>query len=209
MRLRLVTTLALCLLLANGVRADHHDGMAGAPPAPPIAVPGTVVPPPPDSGTGGAALTWTAPPGWQAETPSNSMRKAQYRVAGEAGDAECIVFYFGPGQGGDARSNAQRWADQFTLADGRPGNEGMKVENRTVGDIEVLVVTVSGTYQGGFRMQSPQEPPKPNQMLLGAVAQGPDANWFFKLTGPKPTVEAQRSAFEALVGSLNRGVAGP
>ena len=205
MRLRLVITLALCLLLANAAWADHHDSTAGAPPPQPISIQGSVEPPPPGSGTGGAALAWTAPEAWLAEAPSNAMRKAQYRVTGDAGDAECIVFYFGPGQGGDAMANAERWAQQFTLADGRPGKEGMQVENRTVGDIEVLVVAVSGTHQGGFRMQAQAEPPKPNQMLLGAVAKGPDANWFFKLTGPKATVEAQRSAFDTLVASLKRG----
>jgi hypothetical protein len=133
------------------------------------------------------------------------MRKAQYRVSGEAGDAEFIVFYFGPGEGGDALANAQRWAGQFTLADGRPGNTGMTVENRKVGDIDVLTVAVSGTHQGGFRMQGSKEAPKPNQMLLGAIAKGPDANWFFKLTGPQATVEDQRAAFEGLVGSLKQG----
>jgi hypothetical protein len=99
------------------------------------------------------------------------MRRAQYRVPGEAGDAE--------------------------------------VENRKVGDIDVLTVAVSGTYQGGFRMQEPKEPPKPNQMLLGAVATGPDANWFFKLTGPKATVAEQRSAFDDLIGSLKPGANHP
>jgi hypothetical protein len=132
------------------------------------------------------------------------MRKAQYHVPGEAGDAECIVFYFGPGEGGDALANAQRWAGQFTLSDGRPGAEGMKLNKRTVGDIDVLTVEIAGTYQGGFGMQRQQATPQPNQMLLGAVAEGPDANWFFKLTGPETTVTAQRSAFEALVESLKR-----
>jgi hypothetical protein len=205
MRLRLVTPLILMLVLASGAWANHHNATADAPPPEPIVIQGSVEPPPPGSGSGGAALSWTTPPGWLAEAPSNSMRKAQYRVTGDAGDAECIVFYFGPGQGGSALSNAQRWAEQFTLADGRPGKQGMQIENRTVGDIEVLVVAVSGTRQGGFRMQSTPEPPKPNQMLLGAVAKGSDANWFFKLTGPAATVAAQRSAFDALVASLKRG----
>ena len=84
----------------------------------------------------------------------------------------------------------------------------MQVENRTVGDIEVLVISVSGTHQGGFRMQAQQAPPKPNQMLLAAIAKGPDANWFFKLTGPEATVAAQREAFDAMIGSLQQG-AGP
>jgi hypothetical protein len=39
-------------------------------------------------------------------------------------------------------------------------------------------------------------------MLLGAIAQGPDANWFFKFTGPAGTVRAQRAAFEGMIRSL-------
>jgi hypothetical protein len=47
------------------------------------------------------------------------MRRAQYKVPGPAGAGECVVFYFGPGQGGDAQSNAERWASQFTQPGGR------------------------------------------------------------------------------------------
>lgn len=175
---------------------------AGAPmPAQPM-----IAPPPPGSGAGETALVWETPQDWEAVTPDSRMRKAQYRVPGEAGDAECVVFYFGPGQGGDPLANAQRWANQFTLPDGRPGTADMKMENRKVGDIEVLTVEVSGTFEGaGFGMGRPPPTPIPNQMLLGAVAKGPDANWFFKLTGPEGTVTAQRGAFEAMVGSLKQG----
>ena len=219
MRALFVTTLALCVLLGSACRAEQttSDGGAPPPPAPPSAAPAAppsaaqsaIEPPPPGAGTGATALTWTAPAGWVSEIPSTSMRKAQYRVPGTAGDAECIVFYFGPGQGGSAVANAQRWATQYTLDDGRPGDAGMTTENRKVGDIEVLTVAVSGTHQGGFRMQAAQPPPEPDQMLLGAIAEGPDANWFFKLTGPRATVEEQRAAFDQLVASLKPGASPP
>jgi hypothetical protein len=42
-------------------------------------------------------------------------------------------------------------------------------------------------------------------MLLGAIARGPDANWFFKATGPRKTMEANRAAFDALVQSIKKG----
>jgi hypothetical protein len=65
------------------------------------------------SGTVSTSLAWDTPEAWIEETPSSGMRRAQYRVTGEAGDGECVVFYFGPGQGGDAQANAERWAGQF------------------------------------------------------------------------------------------------
>ena len=36
------------------------------------------------------------------------------------------------------------------------------------------------------------------------IAQGPDANWFFRATGPRATLEAQRAAFDGLVHSIRR-----
>jgi hypothetical protein len=42
-------------------------------------------------------------------------------------------------------------------------------------------------------------------MLLGAVAEGPDSNWFFKLTGPEATVRAERAAFEGMLRTLKAG----
>ncbi len=163
-----------------------------------------VVPPPSDSGQGTQGLTWDQPSDWLAETPSSSMRRAQYRVPGSAGDAECVVYYFGPGQGGDARANVLRWADQFGQPDGSSSRDVLVSEQLDVGGIPVLVAEVRGIYSGGMTGTGPQTP-RPGSMLLGAVAQGPDANWFYKLTGPEETVETNREQFLSLVHSIRAG----
>ncbi len=165
---------------------------------------GSVVPPSPGSGGGATGLAWRAPAGWIEEAPSSSMRKAQYRVPGPAGDGECVVFYFGPGQGGDAMANAKRWAGQFRQPDGRSSEEVMRTSRLEAGDVHVLLVEVSGIYEGGMTMTDEPAEPKPGFMLLGAIAEGPDANWFFKLTGPEATVKAERPAFERMLRSLAR-----
>jgi hypothetical protein len=46
---------------------------------------------------------------------------------------------------------------------------------------------------------------KPGYRLVGAIVAGPDANWFFKLTGPGKTVAVQREAFFGMVRSLETG----
>jgi hypothetical protein len=149
-------------------------------------------------------LTWKAPPDWIEEIPSSPMRRAQYRVPGPAGPGECLVFYFGPGQGGDAKANAARWAGQFRQADGRPVGDGYKVRETKVGEIAVVLVEVVGTYVGGMG-SGPVGPGRPKYMLLGAIAEGPDAKWFFRATGPQATLEAQRAAFDRMIRSLRRG----
>ena len=66
-----------------------------------------------------------------------------------------------------------------------------------------MLVEVTGTYKEGTMGGAAQM--KPNFMLLGAIAEGPDANWFFKFTGPEATVREQRGAFDGMVQSIRSG----
>jgi len=178
--------------------SPHGDGA-------PTAAPGGLPPVPEGAGVGDTALTWKVPEGWVSEKPASSMRRAQYKVPGAAGDGECVVFYFGPGQGGDPMSNAQRWAGQFTKADGSPAESAMKTSEIEVGGRKVIVVEVAGTYNGGMTMTMTPAVPKPGYRLLGAVAPGPDANWYFKFTGPDGTVNGARDAFLGMIRSMKHG----
>lgn len=178
------------------------DGAASMPGGAPMGG-AEIVAPPEGSGTGQTGMSWTAPQDWVSEQPSSSMRRAQYRVSGPGGDGECIVFYFGPGQGGTPESNAERWASQFSQPGGQPATA--KTTTMKVGEISVLMVEVTGKYSGGMPMGGAPAKEIENGMLLGAIAEGPDANWFFKFTGPEATLSAQRGAFEQLVKSLRRG----
>jgi hypothetical protein len=208
-----VTGLAACGGSTPETPVPHEEHPAGDaaslppghPPAGSTGNMGALPPVPAGAGTGSAALTWEAPGDWVSVQPSSNMRRAQYQVPGAAGDAECVVFYFGPGQGGDAMSNAYRWADMFTQPDGGSSRDVLKTEPITVGDMAVLLIEVTGIYGGGGRPMGGGGQAAPGQMLLGSVAEGVDANWFFKLTGPQETVEAQRAAFRSMMESLNPG----
>ena len=193
--------------------SGRSDGTGALPPGHPqvdaAGAPPGLPPVPEGAGTGDAALAWTVPAAWTSVTPSSPMRRAQYKVPGSAGDGECVVFYFGPGQGGDPMSNAVRWAEQFTPADGKPAQSAMKTSEIEVGGFKVFVVEVAGTYNGGMTMTPLPAAPKPGYRLLGAVAPGPDANWYFKFTGPDATVNEQRGAFTSMVKSLKHGASEP
>lgn len=164
-----------------------------------------VAPVDPGLGSGEAAMVWQAPSTWVAETPANSMRRAQYRVPGDEGDGQCVVYYFGPGMGGGAMDNAVRWAEQFTQPDGSPSVERMETTDTTVNGLAVLKVEVGGIYSTGSPMMGGTGESLPGYHLLGAIAEGPDANWFFKFTGPKSTIERHRADFDAMIGSLRAG----
>ncbi len=208
LRTRLITVLATLALVSGGWLGPVRPAAQGLPPGHPPTGGSTAQPgvpgPPAGSGTGAQGLRWTDPPGWSREAPSSAMRRAQYRLRGPGGEAECVVFYFGPGQGGDAQANAERWAGQLAPSAGGSTAPHPATRKVVVNGLAVLLVEASGTYVGGMP-GGPPGPAQPDFMLLGAIVAGPDANWFFKATGPKATLERHRAAFDRMVRSVRRG----
>jgi hypothetical protein len=147
-----------------------------------------------------AGITWLVPKRWMAEG-ERPMRVATYAVPAAEGDserAECAVYFFGAGQGGDVNANIDRWFGQFENADAPVKG------SREVNGIQVTTVQIAGTYlaPGGPMMASTGK--KENYKLLGAIAEGPGGTVFFKMTGPAKTVTAASSEFDALVGSISK-----
>src|SRR5438309_1885424 len=90
-------------------------------------------------------LIFIAPDGWRQSPPSSSMRVAEFtlpRAAGDAEDAQLVVYYFG-GSGGSVDANMQRWVGQIQQPDGRPSSAASKKETRTVNGLAVTLVDVS------------------------------------------------------------------
>ena len=149
-----------------------------------------------------AGVQWIAPASWKLQ-PARSMRVATYEVsaapASEPG--ECGVFYFGQGKGGGVEDNLERWAGQFE-ATAPP-----KKETRSIRDLRVHTMDVSGTYlaSGGPMMQAQGK--KPGYRLLGAIVEAPRGLVFFKCTGPAATIGKAQVDFQSLVGSLAKSSA--
>jgi hypothetical protein len=151
-------------------------------------------------------IKWTAPPAWKAQG-ERPMRAATYTVpkaAGDSEDAECAVFYFGPGQGGGVDANIKRWIGQFEAAGGGAADKLAKTSKSTLNGLPVTRIDLAGTYKtsGGPMMQSTGS--KPGYRLLGAIVEGPEGAIFFKLTGPAKTIAAQQASFEKLLKSVTR-----
>jgi hypothetical protein len=150
-----------------------------------------------------AGVVWTDPPGWKRVAPTSSMRKATYLIAPAAGDtagAELAVFYFGAGQGGSVEANIQRWVGQFA---GVAATDIQRSE-RTVGSLKAHLVEIpSGSYTDSMAsMHGGSTEPKPNYSLQGAIVETPGGPYFFKLTGPKKTVESAKGDFMNLLESV-------
>ncbi len=147
-----------------------------------------------------AGIEWRVPEGW-IEQPPRTMRIATYTVPKSIEaeeDGECAVFFFGSGQGGDVRSNIERWISQFET------QSNPDESSKMVNGLRVTTVSIMGDYlaPGGPMMQSQGK--KANYRLLGAIVEAPDGAVFFKTTGPVATISAAEEDFASLVNSVRK-----
>jgi hypothetical protein len=150
-----------------------------------------------------AGLKWTPPAGWKS-AGTTSMRAATYPVSPAAGDkdgAECVVYFFGAGQGGTVQANMDRWQGQFKAPGGKPAPA--KVNKTTVHGLPVTTIDVSGEYSG---MGGPTASAAAvsGYRLLGAILEGPGGNVFIKFTGPAKTMAANQMKFQQLLDSFDK-----
>lgn len=208
--MRTVSTLVLALVVTACSKPSEPAPAASAPElsAPAPRGPATTDAPTDKSAPSASAspkaggLTWTAPKPFVARTPKSSMRAAEYGIEGDA-QSELTVFYFGADQGGGVEANMNRWLGQFKQADG--SDAVAKRSERTVNNMSVATIETTGTYGGG--MAAPGAPPPAaieDAALLGAIAKGPEGSVFFKLVGPRASLDGARPAFDQLLESLRK-----
>jgi hypothetical protein len=128
-------------------------------------------------------LTYETPQGWQPSS-GNSMRLVSMEAPHEAGAADISVMKL-PG-GGDVLSNLNRWRQQVKLSPLDEPALKKQVHPVTIGGREGSLLEAIGEEQG----------------ILAAIVPEGDAKWFFKLQGPRATVEAEREHFQQFVKSV-------
>lgn len=141
------------------------------------------------------SLQYQIPEMWVRAQPSSPMRLDQAVIPGDAGDGELAIFFFGPGGGGSVEANLQRWVDQMSTT-GEPTRETFETNG-----LKVTWIDVSGTINPSSMGMGPSEP-VPNSRMLAAVVEGEGGPWFFKATGPAPTMDAARDPFVDMLHGL-------
>lgn len=145
-------------------------------------------------------IRFSVPEDWEKAVPSSQMRLYEFTIPSRekiGQPAEMTVFYFGPGQGGSVQSNIDRWVGQFNTAE----NPSVPVlGKKKVRDMEVTTLFVEGTYVSAMPMMARM--PLKEYAMYGAVVEGPKGLVFFKLTGPRVTVQSAQEGFENLVNSF-------
>jgi hypothetical protein len=177
------------VLVSHLAACGRQDEVARAPARPAAA-------PSPAAAAGSAAV----PAGWVVETPSSSMRVAQFRLpgAGGSGDAELAVFSF-PGGGGTAAANLERWIGQFEQPGGGPSAAVAEQSREELDGVTLHRLELGGTYVAETTPGSGVRLEEPGWRLIGAVVEGPGGTRFVKCVGPADTVARWRESVDAYI----------
>jgi hypothetical protein len=140
------------------------------------------------------------PDAWLPEPVASRMRVLQFRVPGgaEGGDAELIVDFFGPGQGGSLEANVARWKSPFSAPN---GGEVQPVITRLSGGLPATRVALEGRYARGIGI-GPGAQALSSRMLLAALVETPRGTLYPQLHGPAATVKAARQDFIAFIEAI-------
>lgn|GEM_PF-386874 len=152
-----------------------------------------------------ARVRFDAPSEWISEEPSSEMRAAQYRLPaaeGDSEDASLVVYYFGPGQGGSARMNLDRWISQMEQPDGRPSKDKASIEETWINGLKASILDISGTYKAEMMPGGGERYNKPSFRMKAAVIETPRGPYFVKLVGPEKTIARWQDSFTAFTRSF-------
>jgi hypothetical protein len=138
---------------------------------------------PPNSGT--PQIKWKTPEGW-TEVPPSAMRYASFSAPGTNGGTLDISVVTFPGDGGSDVDNVNRWRRQIGLG---------SVDEK---DVAALIGSMN-TDRADF---STLDMTGGDTRVIAAWTRRDGRSWFFKMSGPGPLVEREKSKFFDFIRSV-------
>tara|TARA_Y100000816_G_C25884683_1_gene461596 strand:+ start:104 stop:748 length:645 start_codon:yes stop_codon:yes gene_type:complete len=133
---------------------------------------------------------------WSRQSPSSSMRLAQYAITAFGDSGELVVF---SGIGGTPQSNIQRWSNQFKNTPDSNTSLNWDLKNN---DLDKKFVYLEGTFIKSDMRKNRVLEEMENYSLLAAIVTGSHEPYYFKMTGPTALVKSQKNTFESFIESL-------
>tara|TARA_B100001778_G_C18419896_1_gene552814 strand:+ start:157 stop:804 length:648 start_codon:yes stop_codon:yes gene_type:complete len=122
-------------------------------------------------------ITYKVPEGWDEFAPS-SIRKANFKISNETGNAEVSITVF-PGDVGGNLANVNRWRQQIGLTPIDSETLKTVLKPKIISNHPGYYVNIEGS----------------GNSILGAILQFHGVTWFVKMQGNILTIEEQTDNF--------------
>lgn len=151
-------------------------------------------------------LIAVAPAEWKVAPPQSRMLEKELSIAAPEGVEAKAGRLTVMAAGGSVSANVSRWIGQFKGTEGGADRSGAKIEKSEVNGMKTTLVDLSGTYMEGMggRPFGPKTPREGYRMLGAIVETGDVGNYFFKLIGPKGSVDPAAEGFKKMIASLEK-----
>lgn len=143
------------------------------------------------------SVEYESPAGWQSQ-PASGIRRAVFRVADGAREAMVTVIDFPAGAGpmiSDPLSNVNRWRSEVGL-------EPLAADNLSAATEPIEIASLQASYVEAIPAASKSQESNADHGTLAAMATSGDVVWFFKITGDRDLVVAQRDQFKSFLKSV-------
>lgn len=145
--------------------------------------------------------TLTAPDDWKREEPRSRIIEHEFSVpADEEGELPGRMTIMAAG--GSIEANIERWYAQFKQPTGGATADAAKQEKKAIGDVEVHLVDISGTFVDRPNPMATGVDREDYRMLAAILTGDKIGQYFIKFYGPAKLVEARQQAFVEMIDGL-------
>lgn len=142
-------------------------------------------------------LTVKAPAAWKTKQPVVRIIEKEFTIPSSDGDGRCTIMQ----ASGSVQANVDRWIAQVEQPDGSSSKEKAKTSTKKVGDMEVNVFDLSGTYLDSRGPGTPTAKKEKYRVLAGILNTKKSGTYFFKFYGPEKLVADNEKAFNEMLES--------
>jgi hypothetical protein len=135
---------------------------------------------------------------WKKVTPKSNIVEVEFAIpkqGNDENDGRMTIM----SSGGTVEANIDRWKGQFKNTD----DDKVKVEKKTVNEMDVHVVDITGTFMDSMGGPAGPKTDRDNYRMLAAIVETKDNGlYFIKFYGPVETVTNNEPHFRSLIDSV-------
>jgi hypothetical protein len=147
-------------------------------------------------------LDFQAPKSWEKKQPKFNIVEAEFapKSSKENVDPARLTIM---ASGGSVEANLERWIGQFSQEDGTDTEEHTKEEDKKINGMTVHIVDITGTYADSAGPFAGNAVQRKGYRMLGAIVETKVVgNYYFKMYGPKETIDEHEKRFKDMVETI-------